>query len=105
MDEYQTKKPEAGFWEAHRKHVDVQVVLLGQEWIGVGRVSDMQASPYDAEKDLLKLEGHGDRILMRPGLFAVFFPQDAHMPGLAVDQPEPVKKMVIKIRWDAQNDA
>ena len=105
VDEYQTKKPEAGFWEAHRKHVDVQVVLLGQEWIGVGRVSDMQASPYDAEKDLLKLEGHGNRILMRPGLFAVFFPQDAHMPGLAVDQPEPVKKMVIKIRWDAQDGA
>ena len=42
---------------------------------------------------------------MRPGLFAVFFPQDAHMPGLAVDQPEPVKKMVIKIRWDAQDGA
>ena len=45
VDEYQTKKPEAGFWEAHRKHVDVQVVLLGQEWIGVGRVSDCRPPP------------------------------------------------------------
>jgi beta-galactosidase beta subunit len=30
-------------------------------------------------------------------MFTLFMPEDAHMPGMAVDQPQPVKKVVVKI--------
>jgi biofilm protein TabA len=32
------------------------------------------------------------------GTFLVFWPEDGHMPGIAVDAPAPVRKVVIKIR-------
>ena len=41
----------------------------------------------------------GTVIGLIPGLFAVFYPDDAHTPGLyADDVSEPVRKVVIKIR-------
>lgn len=100
VDDYQTKAHSDGFWEAHRRHIDIQAVLHGEELIGVARTASMTGEPYDAEKDFQKLYGRGDQILMRPGQFAIFFPQDAHMPGLAVGQPSSVRKLVIKIRID-----
>jgi YhcH/YjgK/YiaL family protein len=35
--------------------------------------------------------------LLDAGMFAVFFPEDAHMPCILADGPEAVKKVVIKI--------
>jgi biofilm protein TabA len=46
--------------------------------------------PYDPVKDV---------ILARAGTFLVFWPEDGHMPGIAVDAPAPVRKVVIKIRF------
>ena len=37
-------------------------------------------------------------LLLGNGYFAIFFPQDGHMPQLCVDKPELVKKVVIKVR-------
>jgi YhcH/YjgK/YiaL family protein len=34
---------------------------------------------------------------LQKGNFALLFPQDAHMPGLAIGSPAPVKKIVLKI--------
>lgn len=31
------------------------------------------------------------------GFFAVFYPQDCHMPQLCVDEPMKVKKVVVKV--------
>jgi YhcH/YjgK/YiaL family protein len=30
-------------------------------------------------------------------MFMILFPDDAHMPGVAVTRPEPVRKIVVKI--------
>jgi YhcH/YjgK/YiaL family protein len=30
-------------------------------------------------------------------MFTVFMPQDGHMPGIAVNEPQPVKKVVVKV--------
>ena len=30
-------------------------------------------------------------------MFGLYMPEDAHMPNMAVDQPQPVKKIVVKI--------
>ena len=38
-------------------------------------------------------------LLVAAGTFAIFFPHDAHMPGLCVDgAPVDVKKIVMKVR-------
>ncbi len=98
VESYQTKPMEAGFWEAHIKHLDVQCVLSGEERLGYAPISGLSAGPYDEEKDFYKLEGSGDFITLRPGMFAILKPQDAHMPGMAIKDPQQVKKIVIKVR-------
>jgi biofilm protein TabA len=54
-------------------------------------------TPYDEGKDFLKLSGDGGFCRMTGGMFMVLYPQDAHMPGIAIDGPVPVKKIVMKV--------
>ena len=60
------------------------------------------AEPYDKEKDVAfhTLPGTmGTQVALSRGVFAVFFPHDAHMPQVnATDGPQDVIKVVIKIR-------
>ena len=97
ISDYETRPREAGVWEAHRRHIDVQYVHAGEERVGRVHLSALDAGPYNAEKDVLFAEGEGEYFALRPGRFAIFFPHDAHMPGLAVGTPGPVRKIVIKV--------
>jgi YhcH/YjgK/YiaL family protein len=55
--------------------------------------------PYDPQKDAVMLQGQGDFFTASAGMFVVFFPEDAHMPSVAVnDQPSPIRKVVLKVR-------
>lgn len=98
VESYQTKSMDAGFWEAHLKHLDVQCVISGVEQLGYAPVSTMTAAPYDDARDFYKLEGTGDFVILRPGMFAILKPQDAHMPGMAIKEPQRVKKIVLKVK-------
>lgn len=102
VEEYPSKPLEKCFWEAHRKYIDVQHVVSGAERMGYANLEALKVQQnYDAEKDFMKLEdpsGVGELMTIRAGAFVIFGPQDAHMPGLAVTSPEPVKKVVMKVK-------
>jgi YhcH/YjgK/YiaL family protein len=98
VQEYDSKPLEEGFWEAHRSYLDVQYVASGVERIGYAALGSLQAGEYDAEKDFVKLEGEGQLITVPAGTFVILAPQDAHMPGMAADGPEPVMKVVVKVQ-------
>jgi YhcH/YjgK/YiaL family protein len=98
VESYQTKPMADGFWEAHLKHLDVQCVISGEEQIGYAPVSSMVAEPYDEDRDFYKLKGNGNFVTLRPGMFALLKPQDAHMPGISIQESRQVKKIVIKVR-------
>jgi biofilm protein TabA len=100
VQRYATKAPHEGRWEAHRRHIDLQMVVDGQERIGFAPLHRLGAEPYDAELDLLWLTGSGDQLLLQPGEFVLLWPEDGHMPGLMVDAPAPVTKVVFKILID-----
>jgi biofilm protein TabA len=99
VSEYQSKPVSDCFIECHRKFIDLQMVIQGVEKIGVCNASNCtEITAYDPEKDFQKLEGELDFITLKPGLFAVFFPQDGHMPGICSGKtPEKVRKIVFKI--------
>ena len=97
VSDYPTKLREHGVWEAHRQHIDVQCVQNGEERVGYAPLASLSAGPYDPERDVLFAEGDGDFVLLRPGRFVILYPQDAHMPGIAVNQTQPVRKIVIKV--------
>ena len=98
VQEYETKPMEKGRWEAHRQYMDIQYVAAGEERMGYTNLDHLKAGEYDATKDFLPLEGAGDFLRMTAGMFVIFAPQDAHMPGMVVDTPKPVKKVVVKVR-------
>jgi YhcH/YjgK/YiaL family protein len=96
--QYETKPMDQCSWEAHRKYIDVQYIVEGTERMGHANVQDLTPSqPYDEAQDFLKLQGTGNFFVVGPGTFLVFTPQDAHMPGIAVTNPQPVRKVVVKV--------
>ncbi len=97
VQEFFTKPLEQGFWEAHRKYIDIHCMLEGKERIGYANIDRLKAGKYDAEKDLWLFEGEGDFYTLSSGSFVIMMPQDAHMPGIALKNAEPVKKLVVKI--------
>lgn len=98
VQEYTTKPLEDAIWEAHRKYADIQLIVTGRERIGyapLGTVTETTA--YDADKDAAFYRGEGTELIAPEGMFAIFLPQDVHMPGLADGAPAPVRKAVAKI--------
>lgn len=97
---YLTRPPSECFFESHRKNIDVQFLLDGEEGVDVIPVGELEESKaYDAEKDYLLYRDppKASRLILRAGLLAVFFPEDGHRPGLAIGGAAPVRKSVIKV--------
>ena len=93
-----TKPAERCAFESHRRYADVHFVAYGEERIGYAELKMMRETAYDEEKDTATLSGTGDTALLREGWFMITFPQDAHMPCIAPDEPQPLGKMIAKIR-------
>jgi len=69
--------------EAHRKFIDVRVVLEGTDVVGWKPTDDCEtvAIPYDPKRDLVFFAERPDTwVELAPGSVAVFFPEDAHAP-------------------------
>ncbi|MBN9300061.1 MAG: YhcH/YjgK/YiaL family protein [Filimonas sp.] len=88
--------------EAHKKHIDVQYVVKGEELVGHDFLVDQTPSKaYDEEKDfMLFAERPSFFSKLQTGMFGIFFPTDLHMPNIKVSEPVQVKKVVIKIKVD-----
>jgi uncharacterized protein, YhcH/YjgK/YiaL family len=99
---YWTKTRPEGFFESHRKFVDVQVIFEGEERMEVVDVSRAKVrEAYREERDLVMYEDcAGASVLtLRAGEAAVYFPADVHMPGLRCADGEArlVRKTVVKV--------
>ena len=87
-------------WESHRKYIDLQYVSRGKEKIGVAPVQGAAViKPYDETKDVANYTTDGQYNIAEPGTFFLFFPQNAHRPGILVDGYATVKKVVVKIKY------
>jgi YhcH/YjgK/YiaL family protein len=98
VSEYTSKNIENAKWESHKKYADIQYVLNGIEKMGHAALKNMEViENYNPDKDITILKGTGDYVTVHSGTFAIFFPQDAHQPGVAVDGNIPIKKVVVKV--------
>ena len=99
VQSYNTKPESEGAFEAHRKYIDIQFISDGRERHNAGHISFMNTSiPYNQEKDIEFFTGSGSTLILHSGFFAVYFPEDVHMPNLQIgDDPEHVIKAVAKI--------
>lgn len=102
VSEYTTKPENENGYEAHQKNIDIQYLLKGTEKIACLPVDELQETqPYNPSTDAAFYESNLRplTLVLRPlTSFVLFFPQDGHMPQLSITAPEPVKKVVIKIK-------
>lgn len=98
-------KPEANIIETHRKEVDIQILLAGEEKIKMYLMDDVEVStPYNDETDCVFYKNTGTPyadLILKPKHMAVFFPEDPHHPQFQVgNQAASLKKIVIKVDLD-----
>ena len=92
--------------ETHQKFVDIQYVVVGEEYMGWCPFSpDLQVTaPYNADQDVAFYASlvPDSNIVLSPGRFAVLYPEDVHRPQGAVENmPGPVTKVVVKVAVDS----
>jgi biofilm protein TabA len=68
--------------EAHRRYIDIQLTIDGNEEIGWSPLAACSSgTPYDALKDITFFDDRPHTWFPVPsGRFAIFFPEDAHAP-------------------------
>ncbi len=96
-----TKSENEKKWEVHRKYIDIQYVIKGRERMGFGLLDDFKTEieKYDETKDVEFLDGKKFNFLnVSEGEFVVFYPQDVHAPMLCANEPENIKKVIVKIK-------
>lgn len=89
------KSPENALLETHDRYIDVHYVLEGTDQIGwkprtslgpVAKATQGDTAFYADEPDTWTL--------LKPGMFAIYFPEDAHMPMISSGE---ICKVVIKV--------
>ncbi|MBQ4122525.1 YhcH/YjgK/YiaL family protein [bacterium] len=96
LQEYETKPIQK--LEAHKKYIDIQVVASGEEYMGYTNIDNTTISEdYDNERDVVFLDGNVDKLKADNKTFLIFYPEDAHMPALSINEPKYVKKAIFKI--------
>jgi len=99
VSEYKTKSEQEGKLEAHKKYIDVQYVISGEELMGYAPLGGQKVlDPYKEENDIVFYTGDKSFTKVSEGMFAIFFPEDVHMPGISTGKISDVKKLVIKVR-------
>ena len=101
VSEYTTKNEETTNFEAHRKYIDIQYVISGKEIMNIAPIASVKdvITPYDETKDIeFVTVSKKVNYLASQDNFFIFFPDDAHRPGLKVEVNLPVRKIVIKLK-------
>ena len=97
--EYTTTTPEERVWEAHRKYLDLHLMLRGAEQIDLNFIGNMAQKDFVEAEDFLPMEGEkNSSTVLRAGDFLICYPSDGHRTAVAVDGPETIKKAIFKIR-------
>lgn len=101
VDVYDTKSHENCFPEAHKRYIDIQMLLSGEERLDFANVSELSIKDeYDEERDVafFNIPDRMNTVYLKSGYFAMLFPHDAHRPQMnSAATSQTVKKVVVKI--------
>lgn len=89
--------------EAHRRYIDIQIVLDGRDVCGWRPRADCphSSAPYDPDRDIEFFADPPETWFdLSPGHVAIFFPDDAHAP-LAGDGPLEKAVFKVAVEWES----
>lgn len=105
VSQYLSMKENPNEFEAHQKFIDIQYTIIGSEIVRYLPLSQLtEKIPYSEERDITFYKSNGYNASHKTDLvtgsafFAILFPQDGHMPQLAIGGPQKIKKIVIKVK-------
>ena len=91
------KTKEMAKLEAHRKYIDIQLVLEGDETMGWKPLADClnPVSEHSMEKDIRFFhDAPASYVPVPPDHFCIFFPEDAHAPLIGSGT---IRKVIFKV--------
>lgn len=103
IERYETKNK--GKLECHKRHIDIQYMLEGQESIGHKVIDKVlldvieKNEEYDEKCDVMFINGVKSSSFLNlcEKEFVIFYPSDLHMPQIKSERKEIVRKAVVKI--------
>lgn len=101
IQHYTTKPVDQNRFESHRKYIDIQALLAGQEMLGYAPTVGLEVvEPYREEKDIMfyRVGTMIAQTRLEPGLFCLLYPHDAHLPSCQLACPTEVHKVVFKVK-------
>ena len=87
-------------FEAHRKYIDIQYVIEGEEVISIISTELLgMSNGYDDCKDIefFCKNNIGDNYYLSSNDFLIIYPGQAHMPCISINEDKKVRKAVFKI--------
>lgn len=94
----QTKTAETAKMETHNAYLDIQVSIEKEEVMGYTPTCDLKdpMADYNPEKDITFFKDKAQNFLtVKPGQFAIFWPEDGHQPGIGEGE---WKKIIVKVK-------
>ncbi len=102
VDVYETRTIDKCKFEAHKKYIDIQMLLDGNEQLDCISFNKLIVSEdYDEKRDIMFFENPEElpdaSFKLSVQRFVLIYPHEAHRPQMALDKPSKVKKVVVKI--------
>lgn len=86
--------------EAHRKYIDIQFMVEGEEIIGVADISsEKELTEAKEENDVWFYNCKTEPLTLSAGKYMVLYPNDLHCPGVATKgKALTCRKVVVKVK-------
>ncbi|MDR1221154.1 MAG: YhcH/YjgK/YiaL family protein [Treponema sp.] len=105
VQEYDTNTENDLLFETHNVYYDLHYIVSGVEYICcASRKKLILKTPYDCNNDSAFYENpvHCRRLLLKAGDAIFIAPTEAHKPRCAWDNPQRVRKIVVKVKAHEQ---
>ena len=92
--------PDKRISEAHKKYIDIQYMVEGEEIIGVADISeDKELTEAKEENDVWFYNCKTEPLVLSAGKYMVLYPNDLHCPGVATNGTAMTcRKVVVKVK-------
>lgn len=86
--------------EAHKKYIDIQFMVEGEEIIGVADISsEKELTEAKEENDVWFYNCKTEPLTLSAGKYMVLYPNDLHCPGVATNgKALTCRKVVVKVK-------
>ena len=92
--------PDKTISEVHKKYIDIQYMVEGEEIIGVADISeDKELTEAKEENDVWFYDCKTEPLTLTAGKYMVLYPNDLHCPGVATKgKALTCRKVVVKVK-------